>query len=180
MTICLTCCWWFLASYGANLFPFHAPILEPDFYLPLRQTQTVCDLDPPPPRQVAIKMELLLQFQCLVARIRRSLAFRLSIGVDCICFQCQTKFRPLINRWHRFCPFVIYSKKHLTTIFLFFADWIIFFFFSKFLSLFHVNIWNFRRQRLFLTNWSIRNRMWTESRKCAVTSYTGVRFRYTL
>jgi hypothetical protein len=54
---------------GANLFPFHAPVLEPNFNLPLGQAEAVSDFDPPPPRQVAIKMEFFLQFQCLVARV---------------------------------------------------------------------------------------------------------------
>ena len=67
-----------------NLFPFHAPILEPDLDLPLRQAETVRNLDPPPPRQVAIEVELFLQLESLVARVRRPLAFRLTVGVDCV------------------------------------------------------------------------------------------------
>ena len=54
-----------------NLFPFHAPILEPDLDLPLRQAETVRNLDPPPPRQVAIEVELFLQLESLVARVKR-------------------------------------------------------------------------------------------------------------
>jgi hypothetical protein len=54
---------------GANLFPFHAPVLEPNFNLPLGQAEAVSDLDPSPPRQVAIKMKFFLQLQRLVARV---------------------------------------------------------------------------------------------------------------
>ena len=42
------------------------------------------NLDPPPPRQVAIEVELFLQLESLVARVRRPLAFRLTVGVDCV------------------------------------------------------------------------------------------------
>ena len=56
---------------GAQLlFEFHAPVLEPDLDLTFRQTEGVRDLDPPPPRQVVIEVELLLQFQRLVASVR--------------------------------------------------------------------------------------------------------------
>jgi hypothetical protein len=44
------------------LLPLHAAVLEPDFDLPLGQTQRVRDLDASPPRQVAVEVELLLQF----------------------------------------------------------------------------------------------------------------------
>ena len=51
------------------LLELHAPVLEPDFDLPLRQAKGVSDFDPPPPRQVVIKVKLFLQFQRLVARV---------------------------------------------------------------------------------------------------------------
>jgi hypothetical protein len=52
------------------LLELHAPILEPDFDLPLSQAKGVSDFDPPPPCQVVIKVKLFLQFQRLVARVR--------------------------------------------------------------------------------------------------------------
>ena len=57
------------AEQFALLFPLHAPVLEPDLDLPFRQAQGVRDLDAPSPRQVAIVVKLLLQLQCLVARV---------------------------------------------------------------------------------------------------------------
>ena len=63
------------------LLPLHAPILEPDLDLPLRQIQHVRYLDATSARQVAIEVELLLQFERLVAGVgcARPLAIR-SIG----------------------------------------------------------------------------------------------------
>ena len=58
------------------LFEFHAPVLEPDLDLTFRQTEGVRDLDPPPPRQVAVEVELFLQFQRLEPRVRLTGAFR--------------------------------------------------------------------------------------------------------
>lgn len=52
------------------LLELHAPILEPNLDLALRQAEGVRDLDPPPPRQVVVKVELFLQLQRLVARVR--------------------------------------------------------------------------------------------------------------
>ena len=51
------------------LLPLHPPVLEPDFDLALREAERVRDLDPPPPRQVAVVVELLLQLQSLVTRV---------------------------------------------------------------------------------------------------------------
>jgi len=82
-------------GHGANLFPFHAPVLEPNFNLPLGQAEAVGDLDPSPPGQVAIKVEFFLQFQRLVARVRRPLAFRFSISVDCVYLNKQTNNSPI-------------------------------------------------------------------------------------
>jgi hypothetical protein len=53
------------------LLPFHAPILEPDLYLPFGETQLMCHLDAPPTSEIPIEVELLLQFQRLVSRVRR-------------------------------------------------------------------------------------------------------------
>lgn len=44
------------------LFPFHPAVLKPDFNLPLGQHQGVRDLDAPPPSQIAVIVEFLLQF----------------------------------------------------------------------------------------------------------------------
>ena len=52
------------------LLVFHAPILEPDFDLPLAQRQVVRYLDAAPSRQILVEVELLLQLQCLVPRVR--------------------------------------------------------------------------------------------------------------
>ena len=51
------------------LLPLHAAVLEPDLDLALREAQRVRDLDAPPPREVAVEVELLLQLQGLVARV---------------------------------------------------------------------------------------------------------------
>ena len=66
------------------LLPLHAPVLEPDLDLPLRQTEGVRNLDPPPPGQVAVEVELLLQLQCLVAGVGGALPFCLAILIDSI------------------------------------------------------------------------------------------------
>lgn len=62
------------------LFPFHAPILEPDFNLAFGQTQTVSDFDAPASRQVSIEMEFLFQFEDLVAGVGRPLSLRFHSG----------------------------------------------------------------------------------------------------
>ena len=51
------------------LLPLHPPVLEPDLDLPLCQTEGVSDLYPPPPGEVAVEVELLLQLQRLVASV---------------------------------------------------------------------------------------------------------------
>lgn len=43
------------------LLPLHSPVLEPDLDLALREAERVRDLDPSPPRQVPVEVELLLQ-----------------------------------------------------------------------------------------------------------------------
>lgn len=43
------------------LFPFHSPVLEPDFYLSLREGQSMGDLDSPLPGQIRVKKEFLFQ-----------------------------------------------------------------------------------------------------------------------
>ena len=60
------------------LLVLHAPILEPNFDLPLGERQMVGDLDAAPSRQVAIIVELFLQLQSLVARVGLPAAFALN------------------------------------------------------------------------------------------------------
>lgn len=61
----------------ALLFGLHAPVLEPDFDLALRQAEGVCDLDSPASSQVPIEVELLLQLERLIARVRLASPFRI-------------------------------------------------------------------------------------------------------
>jgi hypothetical protein len=58
------------------LLEFHSTILEPDLDLPLSQQQIVRYLDAAPPSEIPIVVELLLQFECLKASVRGSLALR--------------------------------------------------------------------------------------------------------
>lgn len=51
------------------LLPLHPSVLEPDFDLPLVQTQGVRDLDAPAATEVAVEVELFLQLQSLVAGV---------------------------------------------------------------------------------------------------------------
>jgi len=56
---------------GAQLFlELHAAVLEPDFDLPFRQAEGVRYFDSPPSGQVVVEVELFLQFQSLVTRVR--------------------------------------------------------------------------------------------------------------
>ncbi len=61
------------------LFPLHPPILEPDFDLPLREAEGVCDFYPPSPGQVAVEVELLLELEDLVTGVGRSGPFVISV-----------------------------------------------------------------------------------------------------
>ena len=55
---------------GLDLFlELHSSVLEPDFDLALRETELVRHLDPAPAREVVVRVELLLQFQGLVASV---------------------------------------------------------------------------------------------------------------
>ena len=56
------------------LLELHPAVLEPDLDLPLRQAQLVRHLYPPPPREVVVRVELLLQLQGLVAGVRLAAA----------------------------------------------------------------------------------------------------------
>lgn len=77
------------ARHLVLLFPLHSAILEPDLYLTFRQAEGMRDLDPTPPRQVAVEVELLLQLQRLVPGVRRPLPLRLAVRVH---RACGTKF----------------------------------------------------------------------------------------
>ncbi len=48
----------------------YSPILKPNFYLSFCEAEGVGNFNSPPARQVAVVVELLLQFQGLVARVR--------------------------------------------------------------------------------------------------------------
>ncbi len=73
------------AGHLVLLLPLHAPVLEPDLDLALREAERVGDLDAPATRQVAVEVELLLQLQGLVAGVGRPLPLRLAVGVDGAC-----------------------------------------------------------------------------------------------
>ena len=51
------------------LLELHPPVLEPDLDLALCQAELVRHLYPPPPREVVVRVELLLQLQRLVAGV---------------------------------------------------------------------------------------------------------------
>jgi len=59
-------------SQAVVFLPFHAPILEPDFDLSFSKTQLMGNFNPTSSRQISIVMELFLQFQRLVSRVRRA------------------------------------------------------------------------------------------------------------
>lgn len=51
------------------LFPLHATILEPNFYLAFSQTEGMSDFDASPAGQVTIEVEFFFEFQRLVAGV---------------------------------------------------------------------------------------------------------------
>lgn len=53
-------------------FMLHAPVLKPDFYLPLREVQQGGDLNPPWSAQVLVEVEFFLKFQQLCVSVGRS------------------------------------------------------------------------------------------------------------
>lgn len=79
LLVILHVCLFLAAGTGAGsfifFFPLHAPVLEPDFDLSLRETQSMGDLNASPPRQVAVVMKLLLQFQGLIPGVGLPAAF---------------------------------------------------------------------------------------------------------
>lgn len=56
-------------------FPFHSPVLKPDFYLSFGQAQGMGDFNSPPPRQVTIEVKFLLQLQNLMSCVGGSIPF---------------------------------------------------------------------------------------------------------
>jgi len=60
--------------------PLHPAVLEPDLDLALGQSERVCNLDPATSGQVPVEVELLLQLQCLVARVGRPRSLRVVVG----------------------------------------------------------------------------------------------------
>lgn len=79
LLVVLHVCLFLAAGAGAGsfifFFPLHAPVLEPDFDLSLRETQSMGDLNASPPRQVAVVVELLLQLQGLIPGVGLPAAF---------------------------------------------------------------------------------------------------------
>ena len=75
------------ARHFVLLFPLHPPILEPDLDLTFSQAKGMGDLDTAPPRQVAIEVKLLFQFERLIPGVRRPLPFHLAV---CVYRACQT------------------------------------------------------------------------------------------
>jgi len=57
-------------------FPFHPPVLEPDFDLALGEAEGVGDLDPAPPGEIAVIVKFLLQLQDLLPGVGCAGAFR--------------------------------------------------------------------------------------------------------
>lgn len=57
--------------------PFHPSVLKPDFDLPLGETKSMGNLNPPPPGQIPVKMKLLFKLQNLLPRVSRSGSFGL-------------------------------------------------------------------------------------------------------
>lgn len=72
------------------LLQLHAPVLEPDFDLPLREAECMCHLDASPARQIVICVEFLLQLQRLVSSVRLSAASPQSI---CTCKESRGRER---------------------------------------------------------------------------------------
>jgi len=52
------------------LLPFHASVLEPDLDLSLGETELVCHFDASTPGEVPVVVELFLEFQRLMPRVR--------------------------------------------------------------------------------------------------------------
>lgn len=86
------------ASHFVLLLPLHPSVLEPDLYLPLRETESVRYLDASSPREVPIEMELLFEFQGLIPRVRSPLSFRFPVRVHRTLTDVNP-FHPGVNLW---------------------------------------------------------------------------------
>lgn len=80
----------FAPSFGVGklvvFLPAHAPVLKPHFHLPLGQTESMGHLNPAAAREIPTEVELLLELEDLLARVRcaQPLRFRPNvIGIDC-------------------------------------------------------------------------------------------------
>lgn len=62
------------------LFELHSPILEPDLDLSLGEAKLVSHFDPASPREVVIRVELLLKLQCLVTGVSLTASSPEAIG----------------------------------------------------------------------------------------------------
>lgn len=62
-------------------FPLHSPVLEPNLNLAFREAESVGDLHPPAPRQVAVVVKFFLQLQDLLASVGGPRALGLPAGV---------------------------------------------------------------------------------------------------
>jgi len=60
--------------------PLHPAVLEPDLDLPFGEAEGVRDFDPPATGQVPVEVELLLEFEGLVARVGGSRSLRVVVG----------------------------------------------------------------------------------------------------
>ena len=72
------------------LFPLHPAILEPNFYLSLRQTQRVSYLDAPAPGQVPVEVEFLFQLQDLMTGVRRPRTLAVAVERTIGCWKRKT------------------------------------------------------------------------------------------
>jgi hypothetical protein len=76
--------------------PFHASVLEPDFYLAVAQTEEVGDFDSSPARQISVEMELLLKFQGLMTSVRRSCPLGVAYVASITCMSVHTVYHELM------------------------------------------------------------------------------------
>ena len=82
--------------------PFHSSVLKPNFDLPLRETKSVCNLNPPPSSQIPVKMKFLLEFQNLLSGVRCSGAFGFGSGVIRVhCGETKRKVNPNVTSEYR-------------------------------------------------------------------------------
>ena len=73
------------------LLELHPPVLEPDLDLALSQAERVGDLYAPPPGEIMVKMELLLQLQGLEPNDKHDEIFKINIRyLICIYTLCRS------------------------------------------------------------------------------------------